>query len=74
MMNKPNTYHALIRSMQSYSDKHVKLEVKLVISDQFDFTEYSFLRMCQAKTNTPMEEWVRTDELAEWKKLLGIQE
>ena len=72
-MNKSNTYHTIIRSMQPYSFEHAQ-EVGMVISDKFDFTDYSFLRMCQAKTNSPMEEWVRTDELAEWKKLLGIQE
>ena len=71
-MNKPNTHYAVVRSMRPYSFFDPQ-EVQLVISDQFDFTEYSFLRMCQAKTNSPMEEWVRTDELAEWKKMLGLE-
>ena len=39
----------------------------------FDFTDYSFLRMNQAPINEPIEEWVHNDELAEWKRRLGLE-
>ena len=58
--------------MQPYSFVHPQ-EVGLVISDKFDFTDYSFLRMNQAPTSSPIEEWVHNDELAEWKRILGLE-
>ena len=62
-MNKPNTKYALVREPRTDIDgNRIEIRVHIAKSEEFDFTDYSFLRM-SPNSNVEMEEWVATREL-----------
>lgn len=62
-MNKPNTEYALVRCPRTDENGNkMEIRVHIVKTKDFDFTDYSFLRM-HPSDKVVMEEWVATKEL-----------
>jgi hypothetical protein len=67
-MNKPNTKFVIVRGPRTDDEGNsITIQVKVVRPDQFDFTDYSFLRM-SPNMNVEVEEWVPTKELELYRK------
>ena len=67
-MNKPNTKYALVREPRTDIDgNRIEIRVHIAKSEEFDFTDYSFLRI-NPNMNVEVEEWVPTKELEFYRK------